>query len=107
MGLISHRYTLDLMGYHQQLQIRTWAAELRMAQTAPFAWQPGVWYTMKMQVELKGTKAHIRGKVWPRDEPEPAAWSIQAVDPRPNRRGSPGLYGYSPAEIYYDNLKVW
>ncbi|MDE2741965.1 MAG: PQQ-binding-like beta-propeller repeat protein [Gemmatimonadota bacterium] len=107
MGLISHRYTLDLMGYHQQLQIRTWAAELRMAKTVPFAWETGVWYTMKMQVEIEGDTAHIRGKVWPRDEPEPARWSIQAVDPLPNRSGSPGLYGYSPAEIYYDNLKVW
>ena len=107
MGLIANRYTLDMMGYHQQLQIRTWAAELRMAKTVPFAWEPGVWYTMKMQVEIEGDKAHIRGKVWPRDEPEPATWSIQAVDPLPNRSGSPGIYGYSPAEIYYDNLKVW
>ena len=107
MGLIANRYTLDMMGYHQQLQIRTWAAELRMATTVPFAWEPGVWYTMKLQVEIEGDKAHIRGKVWPRDEPEPATWSIQAVDPLPNRSGSPGIYGYSPAEIYYDNLKVW
>ena len=107
MGLIAHRYTLDMMGYHQQLQIRTWAAELRMAQTVPFASEPGVWYTMKMQVEIEGDRAHIRGKVWPRDEPEPVRWSIQAVDPLPNRSGSPGIYGYSPAEIYYDNLKVW
>ncbi len=107
LGLIAQRYTLDLMGYHQQLQIRTWAAELRMAKTVPFAWETGVWYTMKMQVEIAGDTAHIRGKVWPRDAPEPAAWSIEAVDPRPNRSGSPGLYGYSPAEIYYDNLKVW
>ena len=36
MGLIAQRYTLDMMGYHQQLQIRTWAAELRMATTVPF-----------------------------------------------------------------------
>ena len=107
MGLIANRYTLDMMGYHQQLQIRTWAAELRMAKTVPFAWETGVWYTMKMQVEIEGDTAHIRGKVWPRDEPEPATWTIQAVDPLPNRSGSPGLYGYSPAEIYYDNLKVW
>lgn len=107
MGLIAQRYTLDMMGYHQQLQLRTWAAELRMATTVPFAWHPSVWYTVKMQVEVEGTVATIRGKVWPRDEPEPAEWSIQAVDPRPNRSGSPGLYGYSPAEIYYDNLKVW
>jgi len=89
------------------LQIRTWAAELRMAKTVLFAWETDVWYTMKMQVEIEGDTAHIRGKVWPRDEPEPAMWTIQAVDPLPNRSGSPGIYGYSPAEIYYDNLKVW
>ena len=27
--------------------------------------------------------------------------------PLPNREGSPGIYGYSATEIYYDNLKVW
>jgi len=107
MGLIANRYTLDMMGYHQHLQIRTWAAELRMAKTIPFTWETGVWYTMKMQVELVGASALIRGKVWPRDEAEPAAWSIEVEDPLPNRTGSPGLYGYSPAEIFYDNLKVW
>ena len=41
------------------------------------------------------------------DEPEPEAWSIEATDPLPNRNGSPGLYGYSAADIYYDNIKVW
>ena len=107
MGLIANRYTLDMMGYHQQLQIRTWAAELRMAKTVPFAWETGVWYTMKMTVQIAGSKAIIRGKVWPRDQQEPTEWSIEVEDPLPNRTGSPGLYGYSPAEIFYDNLKVW
>ena len=107
MGLIANRYTLDMMGYHQQLQISTWAAELRMAKTVPFTWETGVWYTMKMAVQIDDEQAIVRGKVWPRDEQEPAEWSIEATDPLPNRTGSPGLYGYSPAEIYYDNLKVW
>ena len=40
-------------------------------------------------------------------EPEPEEWTIIVEDPLPNREGSPGIYGYSPAEIYYDNLKVW
>lgn len=31
IGLIGQRYVLDLMGESQQLQIRTWAAQLRMA----------------------------------------------------------------------------
>jgi hypothetical protein len=107
MGLIANRYTLDIMGYHQQLQIRTWAAELRMAKTQPFVWEPNIWYTMKMQVSIEGGKAIIRGKVWPRDESEPEAWTITAEDPHPNESGSPGLYGYSPAAIHYDNLKIW
>ena len=107
MGLIANRYTLDLQGNHQRLQIRTWAAELRMAKTIDFAWDPDVWYTAKMKVEIKGDKAIIYGKVWPRDQQEPAAWTITAEDPLPNRSGSPGIYGYSPVDIYYDNLKIW
>jgi hypothetical protein len=27
-------------------------------------------------------------------------------DPQPVRQGSPGLYGFSAAELYYDNLEV-
>ena len=27
-------------------------------------------------------------------------------DPEPVRNGSPGLIGYSPIDIYYDNVRV-
>ena len=107
MGLIAQRYTLDLIGNHQRLQVRSWAADLRMAKTVDFAWDIDVWYTMKMKVDIVGDQALVRGKVWPRGMPEPEAWSIEAEDPLPNRAGSPGLYGYSAAEIYYDHVKVW
>lgn len=107
MGLIANRYTLDMQGKHQRLQIRSWASDLRMAKTIDFAWEIGVWYTMKMMVEIMDDKAIIRGKVWRRGEPEPEEWTITAEDPLPNREGSPGIYGNSPADIYYDNLKVW
>ena len=106
MGLIASGYILDLQGNHQRLQIRSWSAELRMAETLDFAWESGVWYTMKMRVDQIGDKAVIRGKVWKRSEEEPAEWSITAQDPHPIRSGSPGLYGYSPVDIYYDNFKV-
>ena len=117
MGLIANRYTLDMQGRHQRLQIRSWASDLRMAKTIDFPWETDVWYTMKMQVEVvedrknlpiaMPAKAIIRGKVWRTGEPEPEDWTLIAEDPRPNREGSPGIYGYSPTEIYYDNLKVW
>lgn len=107
MGLIANRYTLDMQGRHQRLQIRSWASDLRMAKTIDFAWDTDVWYTMKMKVEVIDDKAVISGKVWRTGEQEPDEWTITAEDPLPNSEGSPGIYGYSPAIIYYDNLKVW
>lgn len=107
MGLIANRYTLDMQGRHQRLQIRSWASDLRMAKTIDFAWETDVWYTMRMKVEVVNDKAMIYGKVWRTSELEPDEWTITAEDPLPNREGSPGIYGYSATVIYYDNLKVW
>jgi len=52
MGLIANRYTLDMQGRHQRLQIRSWASDLRMAKTMDFSWETDVWYPMKMMVEV-------------------------------------------------------
>jgi len=107
VGLICQRYTLDLQGASQQVQIRTWATQLRMAKTVPFAWKPGTWYTMKVTTHVKDDRAVVQGKVWPRGEKEPRAWTVVATDPSPNRHGSPGLYGNAKdAEIYLDNISV-
>ena len=107
MGLIAHRYTLEMQGNHQRLQVLSWRSDLRMAKWVKFKWEPNVWYTMKMTVDIVDDAAHVKGKVWAKGEPEPEEWTITVEDPLPNREGSPGIYGYSPAEIYYDNLKVW
>jgi hypothetical protein len=105
MGLINTGYTLDLMGNHQRLQLRDWV-EPRMEKTIEFPWQPDTWYTMKLLVEVKLDKAIIQGKVWPAGSAEPADWTITAEDTMPIRQGSPGLYGYSAADVFYDNIKV-
>ncbi len=107
MGLIANRYTLEMQGNHQRLQVLSWRSDLRMAKWVKFNWEPNVWYTMKMRVDVVDDTAHVKGKVWAKGEPEPEEWTITVEDPLPNREGSPGIYGYSPAEIYYDNLKVW
>ena len=107
MGLIANRYTLEMQGNHQRLQVLSWRSDLRMAKWIDFKWEPHVWYTMKMTVDIVDDTAQVKGKVWIRGEPEPEEWTIIVEDPLPNREGSPGIYGYSPAEIYYDNLKVW
>lgn len=109
MGVIAQRYTLDLMGNHQKVQIRSWTAQLdnRFAVDVPFAWQPDVWYVLKFRAETDGDKAVLKGKVWKKGETEPAEWTITGTDEVGNLQGSPGLFGNaSDAEITYDNITV-
>ncbi|HZZ30335.1 MAG TPA: PQQ-binding-like beta-propeller repeat protein, partial [Pirellulales bacterium] len=109
MGLIAQRYTLDMMGNSQQLQIRSWPPQVarRFSKTIPFHWQGDKWYTMKFSASAKDGKAILKGKVWSRSDPEPDKWTIEAVDDVPNLQGSPGLFGQSTiSEIYIDNVSV-
>jgi outer membrane protein assembly factor BamB len=109
IGLIAQRYTLDLMGASQQVQLRSWTSQIatRFSKSVPFAWQPGKWYTMKLQASTDGANAVLKGKVWPRGEKEPTKWTIEAVDELGNLRGSPGLFGNAQeAEIFIDNISV-
>lgn len=109
MGLIAQRYTLDLMGASQQLQLRSWPPQVatHFSKTVPFPWRAGVWYRMRFEARTRGSDAVLRGKVWPRDEPEPSSWTVEAVHERGNLRGSPGFFGNSKvSEIYVDNVLV-
>ena len=109
VGLINQRYTLALMGAHQQLQVRSWVSrvELRFAKTIKFPWESNKWYTLKFQSENKDGRALLRGKVWPKETDEPDDWTIEAADLTPNTNGSPGLFGNaSDAEILIDNISV-
>jgi len=107
IGVIAAGYTLDLQGNAQKLQIRSWAAELRMAKEVEFEWEMDTWYTLKLSVDREEDKAIVRGKAWKTGDPEPEAWTVTVEDPYPVQAGGPGLVGYAPAEVYYDNLKVW
>ncbi len=107
IGLIAQGYTMDLQGNSQKLQIRSWVPQLRMAETIDFDWKPGVWYRAKLQATVKDGTAILRGKVWPRDEDEPASWTLEATDKSANVQGSPGLFGNAKdAELYLDNISV-
>lgn len=107
-GVIGQRYMMQMIGAAQQLQIMTWTPQLnRFSATVPFAWEADTWYTLKFRTETEGDKAVLKGKVWKRDEDEPAEWSIVAEDLVPNVIGSPGLRGTSiDGEVFYDNLTV-
>ncbi len=112
LGITNSGYTLDLQGAAQSLVVRSWRAERRMMQKIDFPWQMGVWYTLKLRVDLQadgqgGHLAIVRGKAWKRDQQEPEDWNLTAEDPRPVAAGSPGLYTYAPVESYFDNIRVY
>lgn len=114
MGLVNSRYNLTLLGHDQALRVETWSPLPRLRKDVPFPWETEKWYRMKFEVRLDGDKGVIRGKVWPRGEAEPGAWTVEVEDAFPNREGSAGLYSYSPGttaksrgpEVFYDNIKV-
>lgn len=106
-GIVAQRYKLVLFGNHQRLELHPWQAEPKRTVKIPYSWKPDTWYRMKLQVEtLEDGTVRARGKVWPVEEEEPSAWTIEKVDPLPNLRGSPGIYADAPAEIFFDNLEV-
>ena len=106
VGVTVNRYNLIVKANTGKLSIQSWQPHLRMAKEMKFRSNPDVWYRMKLRVDVKDDGAHIRGKVWERDKPEPEEWTIETVDPHANENGAPGLYMYALAEAYYDNVKV-
>lgn len=114
VGVVGNRYTLMLVGNTQSLRLVSWDAIPRVDQTIRFPHKAGVWYRMKLTVDVQKDQALCRGKVWPREEMEPKDWSVEVVDPAPNREGSPALYGYLAGyiegqwmtEAYFDNVRI-
>jgi hypothetical protein len=106
-GVIGQRYSLVLYGNHQRLAIEPWQPETERTAKAPFSWKSNTWYRVKLQVEnMPGGRVRARGKAWPANEAEPAAWNVERIDPIGNRQGSPGVYADASVEIFFDNLKV-
>jgi hypothetical protein len=106
-GVVAQRYSLILFGNHQRLELQSWQPETTRTVTVAFPWKAEVWYRMKLRVEsTEDGKVRVLGKAWPRDEAEPSQWSIERLDPIPNRNGSPGFYADATNEVFIDNLKV-
>ena len=94
---------------NNELRIYSWIpSDYRTYASVEFTPESHKWYTMKMRVDPAGSKAIVRGKLWPRGEAEPQSWTIEMEDSAPNLFGSPGLFGKAEvAEISIDNIKVY
>jgi outer membrane protein assembly factor BamB len=115
VGIVAQRYELVLFGNHQRLELQPWQPETQRTVRKDVEFLKDTWYVMKLEVQtMDAHNVRVRGKVWPKGQPEPAAWTIERVDPIGSLKGSPGLYADVPnadpkggSEIYYDNIKVY
>jgi len=106
-GVVAQRYQLALYGNHQRIELQPWQPETERTVAKEFKWVKDTWYRLKLRVEsLPDGKVKAMGKAWPANEPEPAAWLIERVDPIGNRQGAPGVYADAPFEVFFDNIKV-
>ena len=107
MGIVAQTYALVLYGTSQQLKIEPWEPETQRTVKIPFKWAADTWYRLKLRVENQPDGAvRARGKVWPAAEQEPAAWTIEKVDPIGNRQGAPGFFIDAEFGASIDNVSV-
>lgn len=108
VGLINSGYELRIRPSHNVLVVNSWvASDYRRNKQVEFRPAADKWYSLKLSVVPEGDTAIVRGKIWAQGAEEPANWTVEMVDTRPNLHGTPGIYGFSPdAEIYLDNLLV-
>jgi len=107
VGITAQRYSLVLYGNSQKLKIEGWEPETTRTVTVPFAWKPDTWYRLKLRVENQPNGAvRAQGKAWPVGEAEPAAWTIEKVEPNGNREGAPGLFIDAQFGATLDNFKL-
>jgi outer membrane protein assembly factor BamB len=107
VGITAQRYSFVLYGNSQKLKIEPWEPETQRTVTVPFAWKPDAWYHLKLRVEnLPNGQVRAQGKAWPTGEPEPAAWTIEKVDPIGNRQGAPGFFIDAQFGAYVDNVSL-
>ena len=108
VGVVNQRYIVSLKGNWQQLEVSSNFDRIQVA--VPFSWKANTWYTIKSQVDLsEDGSGIIRAKAWVRGEKEPSEWLIEVPHKKAHRKGSPGIFGFSPQAkhpVYVDNIVV-
>ncbi|MCB9730759.1 MAG: PQQ-binding-like beta-propeller repeat protein [Deltaproteobacteria bacterium] len=107
-GVIVQRYIVALQGNQQTLEVQSNYDRVRYS--VPFAWKPSVWYRIRARVDVAADGSGVvRAKAWPRDEPEPAAWTLEYHHAKAHTHGSPGLFGFAVQaqyRVFVDNIAV-
>ncbi|MDP6944293.1 MAG: PQQ-binding-like beta-propeller repeat protein, partial [Myxococcota bacterium] len=108
VGVVNQRYVIALDGNRRELTVHSNHDRFRHA--VPFVWSPGAWIRLETRVDVGPDGGGIiRAKAWPRGEPEPEAWTLEAAHAEAHTHGAPGLFGFSPQaqhRVYIDDVRM-
>ena len=92
-----------------KLELHSNGAEKQLFASADFAWTPGTWTRLKLQVrKVKDGEWALEGKAWKDGDAEPAAWAVShKLDKEPeNGRFWAGGIPYNRLPMQFDDLEV-
>ncbi|MDP3069124.1 MAG: PQQ-binding-like beta-propeller repeat protein [Opitutaceae bacterium] len=109
VGLVNQRYLFVLAANNRVLEVSS--THERFHVTVPFEATANTWYHLKTRVDRDktGEGGFVRAKLWPRGEPEPAKWTIEARQTKLHQHGAPAVYAFSPQSmkrVFIDNLAI-
>jgi len=70
--------------------------------------QPGRWYRLRLRTRVEPAAVRVAARVWPADQPEPAAWQAWAEDRSADRvtAGTAGIWAWGGGTVLYRGLQV-
>lgn len=108
VGFVNQRYLIALVGNAQILEVSS--NYERVQQAVKFPIKPNTWYHLKTHVKANadGTGT-VFAKAWPREEKEPADWTIEVPLTKAHTHGAPAVFAFSPQaqkRVFIDNIHL-
>jgi outer membrane protein assembly factor BamB len=108
VGFVNQRYLIALVGNAQILEVSS--NYERVQQSVKFPIKPNTWYHLKTRVKANpdGT-GMVFAKAWPREDKEPADWTIEVPLTKAHTHGAPAVFAFSPQvqkRVFIDNIHL-
>lgn len=109
VGLVNQRYLFTMAANTRTLEVSSTPERFQVQ--VPFEATANTWYHLKTRIDADktGEGGYVRAKLWPRSEPEPAAWTLEVHHAKIHRHGAPAIYAFSPQSqkrVFIDNLSI-
>lgn len=108
VGLVNQRYLITMVGNRNLIEVTS--NHDRLKESVSFPVKANTWYHLKTHVKANDDgSGEVRAKAWPKDEDEPADWTIKVPVKDVHPKGSAGVFAFSPQaqkRVFLDNIEI-